>query len=67
MKTKNVVQGLFWFWQHNFGRTIADLARRLDLVPATLFYWRRIGHIPPRHWKKILEVTGYDVRPNIKL
>ena len=62
LKTKNVGQALILYWRYNFGLHVSDLAKRIDVVPATIFAWKRTGKISERHWKKIKEVAGFDCR-----
>ena len=66
MKVKNVGEAMCVYWLYEHQSTYVELSRRLGVSASTLFEWRKTGSIPPRHWKKILEVTGFDVRPYVK-
>ena len=66
MKTKNVAQAMVLYWKYQHSSTVAELSRRLKVTVGTLYTWQIRGTIPMRHWKKILEVTGFDVRQYVK-
>ncbi len=62
LKTKSVGDALLLYWRYEHGGTARSLARALDVTPTTIHGWARGQDIPHRHWKKILAVTGLDLR-----
>ena len=57
----NIAQDMMNHWQYQTSKTITDLARRLEITPATLYYWENHNEIPYRYWGAIFRVVGYDV------
>ena len=62
LQTKNIGEGLLLYWRYQHAGTARGLARAIGVSSQTIHTWARGQPIAQRYWKKILEVTGLDLR-----
>ena len=63
----NIGTELMLYWEYQRSSSITALAKELKITGATLYYWQTHNHIPFKYWKKILDLTGFDVQSKLTI